>query len=63
MFDIIKTDSSFKVLDGAEFELYDQEINGTKINLVEIEEGLYRVATPKEVGKIGFSSAVIKTVN
>lgn len=63
MFDIIKTDSSFKVLDGAEFELYDQETNGTKINLVEIKEGLYRVATPEEVGKTGFSSAVIKTVN
>lgn len=63
MFDIIKTDSSFKVLDGAEFELYDQETNGTKINLVEIEKGLYRVATPEEVGKTGFSSAVIKTVN
>lgn len=63
MFDIIKTDSSFKVLDGAEFELYDQETNGLKINLVEIEKGLYRVATSKEVEESGFSSAVIKTVN
>lgn len=63
MFDIIKTDSSFKVLDGAEFELYDQETNGSKINLVEIKKGLYRVATSEEVGKTGFSSAVIKTVN
>ena len=62
-FDIIKTDSSFKVLDGAEFELYDQETNGLKINLVEIEKGLYRVATSKEVEESGFSSAVIKTVN
>lgn len=63
MFDIIKTDSSFKVLDGAEFELYDQETNGSKINLVEIEKGLYRVATSEEVEESGFSSAVIKTVN
>ena len=62
-FDIIKTDSSFKVLDGAEFELYDQETNGLKINLVEIEKGLYRVATSEEVEESGFSSAVIKTVN
>lgn len=63
MFDIIKTDSSFKVLDGAEFELFDQETNGSKINLVEIEKGLYRVATSEEVEESGFSSAVIKTVN
>lgn len=62
-FDIIKTDSSLKVLDGAEFELYDQETNGSKINLVEIKKGLYRVATPEEVEESGFSSAVIKTVN
>lgn len=62
-FDIIKTDSSFKVLDGAEFELFDQATNGSKINLVEIKEGLYRVATSEEVEESGFSSAVIKTVN
>ena len=62
-FDIIKTDSSLKVLDGAEFELYDQETIGSKINLVEIKKGLYRVATPEEVEESGFSSAVIKTVN
>lgn len=63
MFDIIKTDRSFKVLDGAEFVLYDAETGGNIINLVEIEEGKYRVATAEEVNKSGFSSAVIKTVN
>ncbi|MGN0405713.1 MAG: SpaH/EbpB family LPXTG-anchored major pilin [Bariatricus sp.] len=63
VFDIIKTDSSFKVLDGAEFELYDAETGENKINLVEIKQGKYRVATDEEANKTGFSSAVIKTVN
>lgn len=59
MFDIIKTDSSLKVLDGAKFELYDAQTNGNKINLV-LENGVYRVATATEANTEGFTSAVIE---
>ena len=45
MFDIIKTDSSMKVLNGAKFELYDAQTAGNKIDLVKVSDGVYRVAT------------------
>ena len=44
-FDVVKTDSSNKLLDRAVFELY--YTNGTKINLV-LEDGTYRVATAND---------------
>ena len=47
-FDIIKTDGDNKLLEGAEFELYDAETAGNKLPLVEVEEGKYRVATGEE---------------
>lgn len=64
-FDLVKTDKDDKVIDGAEFELYTAETNGTKINLVLVEtnaEGvnIYRKATPEEEGAADFTSAVIK---
>lgn len=52
-FDIVKTDNEFKLLDGAEFELYDAQTGGNKIPLVLESEGVYRVAEE------GFTSAVI----
>lgn len=61
-FDIVKTDSDHKLLDGAEFELYDAKTGGNKIPLVH-ENGVYRVATKKESSEDGFNSAVIKTTN
>lgn len=60
MFDIIKTDSSLKVLNGAKFELYDAETNGNKIDLVKVSDGVYRVATSAEKSAEGFTSAVIE---
>ena len=60
MFDIIKTDSSLKVLNGAKFELYDAQTEGTKIALVKESDGVYRVATAAEKSAEGFTSAVIE---
>ncbi|MDD6830696.1 MAG: SpaH/EbpB family LPXTG-anchored major pilin [Firmicutes bacterium] len=60
MFDIIKTDSSLKVLNGAKFELYDAAVNGNKIALVKESEGVYRVATAAEKNADNFTSAVIE---
>ena len=59
-FDIIKTDSSYKVLDGAKFELYNKESGGDKISLVKEVDGTYRVATTDEIGTEGFESAIIE---
>ena len=60
MFDIIKTDSSLKVLNGAKFELYDAAEGGNKIALVKESEGVYRVATAAEKSADNFTSAVIE---
>ena len=59
-FDIIKTDSSMKVLNGAKFELYDAQTAGNKIDLVKVTDGVYRVATATEKSVEGFTSAVIE---
>lgn len=60
MFDVIKTDSDKKLLNGAKFELYDAQTNGNKIALVKEADGSYRVATPAEKAADGFNSAVIE---
>lgn len=59
-FDIIKTDSNGKVLNGAKFELYDAQTEGKKIALVEEPDGVYRVATADEKNDKDFKSAVIE---
>lgn len=59
-FDIIKTDSNKKVLDGAKFELYDAQTGGHKIDLVKVSDGVYRVATADEKNDKDFKSAVIE---
>ena len=60
MFDIIKTDSNLKVLNGAKFELYDAQTAGNKIDLVKVSDGVYRVATTAEKTAENFTSAVIE---
>ncbi len=62
-FDLVKTDSSNKLLAGAKFELYDAKTGGNKILLVEVEgeNYTYRIATAEEAAKEGFVSAVIET--
>lgn len=62
-FDIVKTDSDNKLLDGAEFELYDAETGGNKIPLVKESDGKYRVATKAETEANEFASAVIQATN
>lgn len=59
-FDIIKTDSNGKVLNGAKFELYDAQTEGKKIALVKESDGVYRVATATEKNAEGFTPAVIE---
>lgn len=59
-FDIIKTDSNGKVLNGAKFELYDAPTGGNKIALVKETNGDYHVATDAEKKKEGFTPAVIE---
>ncbi|MDD6319568.1 MAG: SpaH/EbpB family LPXTG-anchored major pilin [Oscillospiraceae bacterium] len=60
MFDIVKTDSNYKLLSGAKFELYDAKTSGNKIPLVKNTDGTYRVATTAESSAAGFVSAVIE---
>lgn len=59
-FDIIKTDSNGKVLNGAKFELYDAPTEGNKIALVKETNGDYHVATADEKNAEDFQSAVIE---
>ena len=56
-FDIVKDDNTKKVLDGAQFELYDGE---TKLNLIKVSDGVYRLADTEEASADGFTSAVIE---
>ena len=47
-FDLVKTDSSNKLLDGAEFKLYDQETGGNEIKLVKDGDVYRPVVTENE---------------
>lgn len=58
-FDLVKTDASNKLLNGAKFELYDAKTDGTKIELVEEANGTYHIATASEKTVEDFTSAVI----
>lgn len=63
-FQIVKTNSEHKYLEGAEFDLYTTESGGNKIPLIALndENGykVYRVATAEEANKSGFVSAKIQ---
>lgn len=48
--DVVKTDNEKKVLDGAQFKLYDAETGGNEIALVEVSAGHYRLAKDDETG-------------
>ena len=52
-----------KPLKGAEFELYKGNAAGTKVNIVNNEDGTYRQATSEEAGTTGFTSAIITSGN
>lgn len=42
--DVVKTDGDNKLLDGAQFKLYDVKTGGNEIALVEVSDGFYRLA-------------------
>ncbi len=44
-FQIVKTDDQNKLIDGAEFQLYTQQTDGTPLALVDKGDGTYRLAT------------------
>ncbi|HJB86282.1 MAG TPA: SpaH/EbpB family LPXTG-anchored major pilin [Candidatus Dorea faecigallinarum] len=48
--DVVKTDGDNKVLDGAQFKLYDKKTGGSKIALVKESDGVYRLAKDDETG-------------
>ena len=56
--DVVKTDGSNKVLDGAEFKLYDAETGGNEIALVKVSDGVYRFAKDGEQGVVGTITTV-----
>lgn len=49
--DLIKTDSSKKLIDGAEFKLYDASTGGNEIPVVNVSDGVYRLAVAGETGE------------
>ena len=48
--DVVKTDGSNEVLDGAEFKLYDAKTGGSEIALIKVSDGVYRLAKDNETG-------------
>ena len=50
--DIVKTDGDNKVLDGAEFKIYDAEKGGNEVPVVKIADGQYRLAKEGEQGVV-----------
>ena len=48
--DVVKTDGDNKVLDGAQFKLYDEKTGGNEIALVKVKDGVYRLAKDDETG-------------
>lgn len=48
--DVVKTDSEDKVLDGAQFKLYDAKTGGNEIALIRVSDGVYRLAKDGETG-------------
>lgn len=58
-FDLVKTKNDNKILEGAEFKLYDAQTGGNEIALVKEADGTYRVATAAEKVE-GFNAAIIE---
>ena len=55
--DVVKTDEDNKVLDGAQFKLYDAKTGGSEIALVQESAGVYRLAKDRETG-VGYITTV-----
>jgi len=50
-FDLVKTDSQNRLLDGAAFRIYDAATGGNEVPVVKREDGSYRRATADETGE------------
>ena len=48
--DVVKTDEDNKVLNGAQFKLFDAKTGGNEIALIEVSDGVYRLAKDGETG-------------
>ena len=48
--DVVKTDGDKKVLDGAQFKLFNAKTGGDEIALVKVSDGVYRLAKDGETG-------------
>ena len=48
--DVVKTDGDNKVLDGAQFKLFNAKTGGDEIALVKVSDGVYRLAKDGETG-------------
>lgn len=49
-FDLVKTDGQFKLIDGAEFKIYDALTGGSEVEVVKVSDTLYRRAKSDETG-------------
>ena len=58
-FDIVKTDKDNKIINGAEFELYDAATGGNKIEVVAEGNGVYHIATSAEKAADSYKDATI----
>lgn len=48
--DVVKTDGSDEVLDGAQFKLFNAKTGGNEIALIKVSDGVYRLAKDGEKG-------------
>lgn len=55
--DVVKTDGANKVLDGAQFKLYDAETGGNEIPVIKVDNGVYRLAKTGET-KVDYITTV-----
>lgn len=55
--DVVKTDSKNKVLDGAQFKLYDAKTGGNEIPVIKVDNGVYRLAKTGET-KVNYITTV-----
>lgn len=55
--DVVKTDDADKVLDGAQFKLYDAETGGNEIPVIKVNNGVYRLAKTGET-KVDYITTV-----
>lgn len=58
-FDLVKTDDNSKLLEGAEFKLYDALTGGEMINVVRVGDKTYRRATTKDKSSSYAESIVV----